>query len=57
MKSNKNKTCESCIYWKGEKRSIGTECLHPTRPFRTSTAKYKLKNVPACRYYKEEKEK
>ncbi len=31
--------------------SIGYECIHPTREFRTKTAKWKYSHTKACRLF------
>ena len=49
--------CKDCKHWKGEKRSIGRECLHPTKEFMNSeTAHYKYSSQKACKLFEEDKD-
>ena len=44
--------CRDCKWLNTDShRSIGYECTHPTKEFRTSTAHFKYKHNKACKLY------
>ena len=46
--------CRDCKYLTGDKHTIGIECMHPTREFRTRTAHFKYPSAKACKLYERE---
>ena len=50
----KKDKCKNCMYWLGEKTSIGTKCLCPYKKWRSETAAYKAAGDIACKYFKED---
>ena len=49
----KKNRCRDCIFWSGEKTSIGVRCMNPEKFWRSETAAYKAAGDAACKLYKE----
>ena len=43
--------CKDCVYLTGEVRSIGIECKHPTKQFRTEYSQFKSPSSKACKLF------
>lgn len=51
MSNSSRATCGDCIYFAGEKLSIGTECTNINKEFRSDTARYKNRGTFACKLF------
>lgn len=46
--------CKECKYLKGEKSSVGIECINPNKEFLRPISRYKAPSAKACKLFEKE---